>query len=58
MRLSINEDCNVWAKNMKNIPSKDRRHYNNIIAETKYSMDNSIESLCNIYKMAANHNNF
>ena len=51
-RLSINDDCDIWVKNIQETPLNERDKYNRIISESKYSMGNSIESLCDLYTEA------
>lgn len=48
-RLSIRDKCDCWIKSIRTTHLEERKKYNKIIAESKYSMENSIESLCNIY---------
>lgn len=52
-RLSINDDCKIWVREMQSTPLDKRIKYNKTIADSKYSMENSIELLCNLYSEAA-----
>lgn len=49
-RLSLGETSEVWAKTICSITSCNRSEYNQVIAESKYNMRNSVKLISSLYE--------